>query len=531
MAEVKTPELDKGFTEVPLDEGFKEVPLDSKPEEAGMLESAGVGALQGATMGFADEAEGAAKALGNEGDLVENYRKYRDLARKRTDEQENANPKSAFAGNLLGGAATMFLTRNPILAGIATGLGSSKADLTKGDIKGAAIDTGIGGVLGFGGKVLGNKLSKYFSPASREAASSAQAAKAAGIVENPMKKTGSTLLEKGALEGGTEGQVVLNKLQPLIDKSESSLQKSLLEAEQALSQKSPEEIASRIGDAGDKVMDTFGQYTKRLSNTSDQFQKQAIDNVSETVMDYANKIKQAGNSPSQLNEIKRGLYREIQSLEPKAYDKLNPQYDLRDKVAVLKQVNSIVRQQIELLGDEAGGNLGQIIKKTNNDIGNLVDSSKQLTKNMFSPADDGSVLDTAYKAFKNPIKTVVTGVGDAIGVPQAQLGMAKANKALAKRLNTGVGEAVQEIVPRLGQQAPIATIPELPSKTPAEHSKSVYYSSNDELKMNAAKLSQNPEFKTLSDALVKAIDTNDSGKKNAVLFSIMQNPKARELMK
>lgn len=146
--------------------------LAPAPPAFNEFESAGLGALQGATLGFADELEGGFRggieALTNdESSLVQAYRKHRDNARTRNAEAQKANPLSYTGGEVVGGLATLVTplgaanatARGAVIAGTAaggaSGLGSSNTDLTTLDpaqLKEAAIDTGIsagaGGILG-----------------------------------------------------------------------------------------------------------------------------------------------------------------------------------------------------------------------------------------------------------------------------------------------------------------------------------------------------------------------------------------------
>ncbi len=156
------------------------VPVEEGPSEG---VSFGLGASEGATFGFGDEAAGLANALGLDparGDFAENfaaqgvkyltgkenpvdkYREARDFVRAKIEAAEQANPKTFMGGQLTGGTATALipgvapvrgakllqLMKMGALAGGAQGLGSSEADLTKGDVLGASEDTGKGASLG-----------------------------------------------------------------------------------------------------------------------------------------------------------------------------------------------------------------------------------------------------------------------------------------------------------------------------------------------------------------------------------------------
>lgn len=140
-----------------------EVPGVSKTE------SGARGLAQGASMGYADELTGGAEALwemakGDPRTFGELYRQFRDESRANYKSAEEANPGTYMAGQV-GGAVGTSLIPGVGLAkgagllanagklaavGAAEGLGASEADLTQGDIAGAAIDTAKGAAIGGG---------------------------------------------------------------------------------------------------------------------------------------------------------------------------------------------------------------------------------------------------------------------------------------------------------------------------------------------------------------------------------------------
>lgn len=173
------------------------------------LESLGRGAAQGATLGSGDEVQGLVQAAGMKylpaaigggtsqpvpwqkefwdkktpggffsteasagGDprgLIDIYREQRDVARRDDDAARVANPKTFLAGEVAGGALPALATSGGAGAatkapgllralgrtaasgakwGAVTGLGDSRADLTHGDVEGAAADTAKGAAAG-----------------------------------------------------------------------------------------------------------------------------------------------------------------------------------------------------------------------------------------------------------------------------------------------------------------------------------------------------------------------------------------------
>lgn len=130
------------------------VPGTDTPEPITPFESAVVGAGQGATAGFGDEALAAMESVSG----GRPYGEGRDANRRAVAEYQAANPKSYLGANVLTGAATAALMGAPAgvgrmvalnaAQGGAVGLGESEADLTNGEYGQAALDTGIGATVG-----------------------------------------------------------------------------------------------------------------------------------------------------------------------------------------------------------------------------------------------------------------------------------------------------------------------------------------------------------------------------------------------
>jgi hypothetical protein len=168
---------------------------DSKP---GVLESAGRGAAQTASLGFADELAGGAEALldkarGSGADLGDLYRQHRDESRANYRAAQEANPNAYTAGEAAGVVGTMLIPGLGELGaaktlggavlggaalGAAQGLGSSEADLTKGDVGGAALDTGLGALVGGAAGAVGHGVGKVVDRVSGRAAQGVRLAEA-----------------------------------------------------------------------------------------------------------------------------------------------------------------------------------------------------------------------------------------------------------------------------------------------------------------------------------------------------------------
>ncbi len=142
--------------------------------EPGRAEALGRGALQGVSLGFSDEIAGAIGSLFSD----KSYSQIRDESRQANEAAKQAHGGFYLGGEIGGGIASSLIPGLNIakgasvglaagkaaLAGGLAGLGSSEADLTKGDFGRAAIDTAkaaaAGAVIGGGLQKLGHIVSE-----------------------------------------------------------------------------------------------------------------------------------------------------------------------------------------------------------------------------------------------------------------------------------------------------------------------------------------------------------------------------------
>jgi hypothetical protein len=119
------------------------------------------GISQGVTLGYGDEILGATGAVFGDGSYQEN----RDAKRKEYKEARERSPVANIAGEVGGSLVTGFAApgigttlKGSVGMGAVQGLGNSEADLTEGDVLGAARDASLGagaGALGYGtGKAI-----------------------------------------------------------------------------------------------------------------------------------------------------------------------------------------------------------------------------------------------------------------------------------------------------------------------------------------------------------------------------------------
>lgn len=156
------------------------------------------GGAQTLTAGFADEGTAAvlaikAKAAGDPRPIEEIYAQQRDESRANYKAAEEANPGAYMVGEGAGVVGSMLIPGLGELGaaktlggavlggaalGAAQGLGSSEADLTKGDVGGAALDTGLGALLGGAAGAVGHGVGKVVDRVSGRAVQGVRLAEA-----------------------------------------------------------------------------------------------------------------------------------------------------------------------------------------------------------------------------------------------------------------------------------------------------------------------------------------------------------------
>ncbi len=482
MADNKSSQLDPGFDEVPLDEGFQEVPLEaSSPQGPSELRSGLLGGLQGASLGYADEIEAGLKSLlpGR------NYQSEIANVRKEYEEAEKTNPKSYLGGEVAGGIGTA------LIPGIGA-IGGAKGALS--GLKGL---TAMGAAAGIGGSTA--SIPEALSGDTEEAKKLALA---------------GGLGAAGGLAGGAIGKK-LGRFFSTQGTIENKLQGTLQKASEKLSSIGDDAVASKVGNAGDKAMEVFNKHVERYSKYPEAEANKIFEQTSEPVMHYIDRIKQSGNNPVELNRVKREITDFITNhLDPRAYDKTAPDFDKQKTSKILKEIAGSVKDHIEKLGDLADKGLGKEIKETNKHLGYLINRSKII--------NEGPEL----------------GLGDLIKPKSAAIKMAKgltsteevkqaAEKIASVGEKSGIGQILKPVAESAGRATAIETAP----KGEFYKKSSELYNAPDESLIEASTvLKNNPTFGKQGEALEKAVQDKDNQKKNAIIFSLMQNPKARELL-
>lgn len=122
-------------------------------------------AADGVFMGGYDELAGGLATIGNLPEIISTdktlgdaYRGNRDKYRAIMAETDKQFPKIGGGAELAGMVASPLQKLGHLGTGLIYGLGHSDADITKGEIGKSAVDTGVGGALGFAGGQVADKV-------------------------------------------------------------------------------------------------------------------------------------------------------------------------------------------------------------------------------------------------------------------------------------------------------------------------------------------------------------------------------------
>jgi len=218
------------------------------------------GAAQGASMGFADEITAAAESLLT----PKSYEQARGESREAYKEAKEANPKTSFAGEMGGAAATALIPglgeiTIPKMAaqGALYGLGASEADLTKGtaeEAQQATKDVLTGGAVGAVGGVVGKGLEAGITKALPKLAKWATAS----IIpeKEAMEAVTARLTNPEAIKNALTTPGVMDKL---VNTTNQALTKAEKLSEEAISKLSPVKATNtaELVDAFKEVQDKF----------------------------------------------------------------------------------------------------------------------------------------------------------------------------------------------------------------------------------------------------------------------------------
>lgn len=488
-------------------------------EPPGLGESALRGAAQGATLGFADEAQAAARtapsvlkplgegllranaelakqATGGAVDLTgqvpeqeplpslsevgETYRGFRDPYRARDEAAAAANPVPFYGSQLIAGAAVPLGAAGlagrgaaagaslgaRALAGAAAaapmgaiaGLGSSKADLTRGEFGKAALDTAIGAgtsaavgaavpVVAEGARAVGRGISnatqglqQRAAPALREWAGG-QLAKAAGLYgrhqvrqvgdANDARELGHWAADEGLVTFGSSLETVAKRA---AQKNTDAGQVIDQIRSQAQAQGQGPDSATILGQI-EGLVSGYRKYAnpiaKKLAETVDAFK----DDIA------ANADPQTGIVPPRvLDDLKEQLDDVLYAGFSDQAGRLS-----RGAKAIQVQMRRIFKESEEGVVDQLGPDIGAAFRKAKQDYGNSIDVLRWLRY-----SDEGKLANLGLGLRETGL--VIAGLGE-----PASAGLAFAGKRLADRYGNSIaGLAARRLAGPAAAQAPAA---------------------------------------------------------------------------
>ncbi len=331
--------------------GFDPDEYLTAPQEISPVESGLRGAAQGFSLGYGDEIAGAFGAAldkiagsrsgrGGNKPFIDLFREKRDKERLRNEAASKENPWSYGVSQFGGAIGPAILTGGSAAAlvgtGAVAGFGGSNADLTKGELVPAAIDTAVGGGLGYAGALIPKGFSKVGKKISDKLGAGAEnmAVRATGATGKQLEQfkpgTGRTLLDEGVVRFGS----------------------------------SPAGIASRAEDA---LKSAGEQIDSALSKTPGTINKQVI-------VDKINaRIAELEADPSQAGIVKKLKAIQESIAEPKVADSMpatvaerikrnfqrQSNYAKPNTTVANKEAASIYQQEVERAANEAGPEIGK----------------------------------------------------------------------------------------------------------------------------------------------------------------------------
>jgi len=419
--------------------------LGQQPEyKPSAIESAAAGLSQGATGGFMDEIMGALNAVwpaspegpGMGVGGVEGYRNMRDAQRALDVAAKVENPKTYGAGEIAGGVGAAALAlpaaaTASLPAAIGTGaayggvagLGSSGADMTKGDVVGALKDAGISTLIGGAAGGVGYGL-----------------ANGAGAIINRLRGT-SAGAEQVARDIASTGNEVST-----IDRAtpQSTFAERGRQLEQMVSQDIGEKFRLRpsqlTGDpslalAESKAMQFPGIMTKAQDEATKQIRQSAkwLDGVVAKVSSNPSRLDNAEVSDMVASTVER----HIESLVNKRSADVGPLFQSlgNKKVVNLENTAQTLKALIDEYSIVPGNNISRQLESTlkaiTNESGNASEISAKTMSRLMSIWGKAS--------YSN--KTIIEGLQTA----EQRMIAGKVSAALAQDLDQSVSQVANNV--------------------------------------------------------------------------------------
>lgn len=499
--------------------------LEAKGEAPGssisQLESALRGGAQGASFGFAPAITGALEAIPEAlhgKDLMESYRTKRDETNELYKQAQEANPYSYLAGEVAGGVAPALLAPQASALKLGAGMGalSGLGQSVSGgqDLGDTAANVATQGVMG---GAIGGALGKLSSALAPEALKKS-AAKNAVEAFHPSKSEVAKMMKSPALEKGANRleEVGANLLKKT-PYGETPIVTPFANAEQRAAK-----LDGMLQAAGKDVGEIINDIDKNVKVNNDFFKPsdlvQEIENVRKN---YIIEGLPGESSQTEYNALS-GLMRDIQRFgnEPVDFKTANKiKKIISDKA--YNQQGSVIDQDYAALRGFVNNKIDESLDKVAGQLADpaqvqkygqakdLYRTAKQLEKSAAGELASGiSNRDLGLTDY------ISAGVGHAVGGTPGAAALAVGNKLARKNYNTVMAVGQDKLADGLSKAA----------KAFAKY-KPVDFKSIGSTFMT----SQDPIKKRLGSALVAASQKDQIGR-NAVVFSILQNPDYRDII-
>lgn len=525
------------------------------------------GGVQGATMGFSDEALGALQAAASPvqvlsaddklGKLQELYKQYRDIERAKNKAAEDANPKTYLAGSVGGGIATLPAAgtlKGAMGLGALAGYGASESDSAAGDMGNAALGAGVG-AIGYG---VGKIISKALSPSALSETAEQKAAKAfganKGYYESDRAKLGKAILSSGAAKQGVT-EDALNTLNKAKDKAfTEQMEPVLQQIKVGLADRSPEDVSAVVGDLGDKLLALKNSASSATRFMTSDVQQEMNDVILPGIENYATQAKKIGNDPFQLYDLKAQANQQankIFRLQEKNQS-IPPGYE--EFAVKAKEIAKMIDDHLKGLANSVQPGLGGAVESADYSYGGLAGGAKALSKTLLGE-DQGIKLSpvgdyTAHTAIHgNPGFPVIKDIVNNIATPSIK--SAESMQGRADYLTDKLGKYAEKPATYLSNFANKAlTAPKVQEDTqglltprknynsvedtkdnkPVAVSKDLYTRSDDDLKSIADMFSTEKGMEPYGSALNRALANKDIPAKNAALYVLATKPETRKLL-
>lgn len=466
----------------------KEIDWESfieEPEEIPAYKSALGGALQGATLGFADELAGAGRALMDpeairRQGLLEAYKKQRDVSRQRFAQEEKANPKSYLAGELGGSLATAPLTGAatlPKAMGLGAAYGLGKAEGSPLEQAGEAV---TGAALGGVGEKAITAAGPYLRKGLEKGAGYL-AEKGAGLKEaaEPWALAATGAMLKDWRKAGKYDQI-------------NKIGRDLLEEKVVTPFASRATIAERAGEKAE----AFG---KKIGDTLNELDNVVADMKANTPADkrkaiygnhFINRIKNEVlpgiyDNPAIVDEVAPAIEKKLEAIGEKykdkylsfteaeelkrqfqnliKYEQMNPSAKMEGLQSLAKSMKGTVEDYAEEAAKKAGKpELLEQFQKAKSKYGSMVEAEKiakdrlarEEANRFISPSDYGAGLSSGLAAAAQGASGGVIGGSAMVGSVINQIFRRFGSQSTAVTLDA-VGNMLKNAPEKLGKYGPV----------------------------------------------------------------------------